>query len=998
MRLRCENCQTDYSVADTPSGTAGRAHCPKCKHVQVVIGQGPSPGLPLTTPTGKSQIGRVNLTTRTIHKVEEKPAGGLEEEELFGELEWDTDSTLEYVVGRTQLPVEGAGPVPAVPPVAPLPGTQPLGQSSVPIDWSEVREEYEAAVAKEAQEKLHPRTDEWPEDEVSDPWRRTPLPALGGPTAPPRPAIAPPPVAPPAPVAAPPPVTSPPTPVPASPRTPVPAGPRTPVPASPRTPVPAGQRTPAKGIPLGTPRPGPGPTTAAARAEEPCAACGGRLLDADDLASGVCGPCRARAAAALGRGPSVATEAPPPTPGGAPARTTPRIRRVLTAEIPRSKPRLVVLLLLLVLSGVVAAVLVYLRTRSERLALPDVSHLRVPGTGKSAQPQPLPEGLEARIAEWKAAIPEGTVVPQDVVATARASIAADTAAGYATAEKWLRAALAQDPRNAEALGLWLEAVARARGQALSRSGLNDLITLGESALERIGRRPPLLLGLAALLGARGREADVQLARRLAQQAVDAYQPPRPDGGPATTAVAPPWAGSARMALAETYATSSGALALSLLDDAERLDPALRHIWNVRAAVQASAGNPQAALTALQSRLKLDPDDAPTLRAQAAVYAQVGEVAQARKIYDRLQADRRTQDGPAVIDMAELRAGPERAPAEAIRLLSGAIARSTLSGSDLIDAQIRLARIARAANDLPTAVTAAAAAVRLAPDDPLAHAQALLVDLDRGAPGPAAAHLPRILGQLDSAGLAALLEGRVRAAEQQWQPAAEAFERAVEADPRRTDARLWAAAAWATAGQRDRALQLAGPALEADPFRTGPGMPPLWPGDGLKGANERLVLLSKEDRDGLPLLAEAVVRFHQGDPAAAEALVQRVLKAGGNQPLVLGWKSILLGARGDTAGALAAARDAVAQGRASGFAQFALGSALLATGDLDGARKALREAHTLLPTLLTAEVRQAEIEAKTGGVAAARDRLQRVIALDPEYASARRALYLLPPEG
>ena len=34
MRLRCENCQTDYSVADAPSGTAGRARCPVCKHVK----------------------------------------------------------------------------------------------------------------------------------------------------------------------------------------------------------------------------------------------------------------------------------------------------------------------------------------------------------------------------------------------------------------------------------------------------------------------------------------------------------------------------------------------------------------------------------------------------------------------------------------------------------------------------------------------------------------------------------------------------------------------------------------------------------------------------------------------------------------------------------------------------------------------------------------------------------------------------------------------------
>jgi tetratricopeptide (TPR) repeat protein len=176
------------------------------------------------------------------------------------------------------------------------------------------------------------------------------------------------------------------------------------------------------------------------------------------------------------------------------------------------------------------------------------------------------------------------------------------------------------------------------------------------------------------------------------------------------------------------------------------------------------------------------------------------------------------------------------------------------------------------------------------------------------------------------------------------------------------------------------------------------MPPLWPGDGLKGAADRLILLSKEDRDGLPLLAEAVLRFHQGDAPAAEALIERVLKAGGNQPLALGWKSVLLGVRGDAPGALAAAREAVAQGRANGFAQFALGSALLATGDLEGARKALREAHTLLPALLVDEVRSAEIDARTGGIAAARERLQRVIALDPEYASARRALYLLPSEG
>src|SRR4030095_12174325 len=105
------------------------------------------------------------------------------------------------------------------------------------------------------------------------------------------------------------------------------------------------------------------------------------------------------------------------------------------------------------------------------------------------------------------------------------------------------------------------------------------------------------------------------------------------------------------------------------------------------------------------------------------------------------------------------------------------------------------------------------------------------------------------------------------------------------------------------------------------------------------------------------------------------------------------------ARVASAGALARAQEAVASGgRTSGFAQYALGSALLASGDAEGAQRALREAQTLSPALLGARVRLAELEARSGAIVSARERLQRVIVLDPEYASAWRALYLLPPEG
>ena len=536
--------------------------------------------------------------------------------------------------------------------------------------------------------------------------------------------------------------------------------------------------------------------------------------------------------------------------------------------------------------------------------------------------------------------------------------------------------------------------------------LDSLVRLGESAQEQLGRQPPLEVGLASLLLARGGPSDLERARTLAQRAVDATapsQPPGPDARqgppPPPSPAAPLWGTRARLVLAEAYAGSSPALALSLLQEVQQRDPSQRRVFNVRAVAHDAAGSPRAASIDLQGRLAVDPDEPRTARALARLYGQVGETAQARKLYDRLQSSAATQDGPAVIEMAALRAGPEHAPAEAVKLLSRALQRGSLSGNELLRAQISLARLSRAAGDLGVAAQAAAAALAISPDDVQAHVQALLVELDRGAPDQAAAHLQPILERLGDTALAALLEGKVRAAQQKWQSAAEAFERAATADARRTDAVLWSGAAWAMTGARDRALQSVAPALQADPFRDGPGVPPLWPGDGLKGAAERLVLLSKDDRDGQPLLAEAVLRVHQGDAPGAEALVDRILKSGGSGATVLGWKSILLGARGDVPGALAKAHEAAAAGgRTSGFAQFVLGSALLASGDVEGAQRALREAQTLSPGLLAAQVRLAEAEARSGAIVSARDRLRRVIVLDPEYASAWRALYLLPPEG
>ncbi|HTS79989.1 MAG TPA: hypothetical protein VMH40_05275 [Myxococcaceae bacterium] len=984
MRFRCEQCGTEYSLPDEAVARATRGRCPRCKHSQALR----AGGVPLGTPPGgKSQIGRVALTTRTVEP--EPPPE--EEEELFGELDWETDSQLDFVVGRSHVQFDDVPPPPpAVPrvsqPEALAPRPLQGAVSSAPIDFSDS----EAPPASPPAGRTGPLTDEWPETERSDPWKRTPLP----------------------------PVQKPPTlrqPVsPATPSTPPPQrvgrGPDS-IPTVPGV----TSRGPATPVPRTTPRPtGPTPTATPVPAPapaEPCAACGARLVDADDLASGVCGACRARTAAALGRAVppagSLAVTDPGASPEGAPRSPTPPAtpRRAFRTvpERERRGPLKVLLGILVVVIGVSAA-LWYLRIRPDPEDLRRVAAvLPRPGKKKPPPETPLPDGLALRLATWKTPAQPRPVA--DLVAAAAADLAKDTEASGLAAERTLENALVQEPRSADALGLWMEAVARGRGNQLPGAELEGLVRLGESALDRLGRKPGLQTGVANLLLVRAAAGDVDRARALAQSALDASRPPAP---PAPGAAPPPppvaggsplWGTRARLALAEGYASSSAALALSLLQEVQDRDPAQRHVFNVRAAAHEAAGAPRAAVTDLQARLAVDADEPRTSRALARLWSQVGETAQARRIYERLQANPATQDGPAVIEMAVLRAGAERAPAEAVKLLSRAIQRGRLAGAELLRAQVSLARVARAAGDTPAAVQAVTAALGLAPDDVDAHLQALLVELDRGAPEQAAAHLPPLLDRLGDAGLAALLEGKVRAAQQRWQQAAEAFDRAAAADARRTDAQLWAGAAWAMTGSRDRAMQSVAPALQADPYRDGPGVPPLWPGDGLKGAGERLVLLSKDDRDGQPLLAEAVLRIHQGDTAGAETLIDRLLKNGGTQAVVLAWKSILLGARSEAPAALARAQEAAAAGgRTSGFAQFALGSALLANGDVEGARRALREAQTLSPGLLAAQVRLAEAEARAGAIVSARERLQRVIVLDPEYASARRALYLLPPEG
>ncbi len=714
--------------------------------------------------------------------------------------------------------------------------------------------------------------------------------------------------------------------------------------------------------------------------EVTCTSCGGGLPQLEDVASGVCAPCRAAAAARLAPPP---VAAPPPLADAAPLsrRATSPPRRTPSVPVPGAPGRrwtgLAAVAGLLVF-GLLSLAWLYRRSAAPlRLPLP-ARPVRAVDPGAA-----LPTGLAERLAKWRAADSAPSPAVKETLVEADRELALDQPAAYAAAEHRLERALVGAPRDAELLGAWLTAVALGRGAVLDAAEFTALLQLAESAVVTSGRSPAVLLGLAELLLLHPGAAEEARVRALAQEALAANRV------------------QAHLVLARTYVRTSADLALAELQKAESVDPSQRRIPLLRAEAFAANGQPREALAALQARLALEPDHAASLFGTGRLLVEVGEPDQARRLFERLQADPRTEDGPALLALAALDSLQGR-PRDAVQLLRGALKRDRLTPASRVRTNTLLAAAARAAGDPETALAAGRAALALQPADAGAHLQLLLLALDKGDGAGAAEHLPLVLGKLNDAGLEGVVEGRVRMAQGQPAAAAEAFARAAQVDPRRTDALLWGASAQAAAASRGDALGLLAAAEQADPTRAGPWSPlselSLRPDESLRSAEPALVKLTQGAADPAPQVGLAVLRFHRKDLPGAEAALKAALALDATFPQALAWHALVLLERGDAKGAVAVAQLARQNGRAQPLVQYAAGAAALAAGDLDGARRWLREVTQKAPTLLAAQVKLAEAEARVGAVAAARERLRKVVQIDPSYASAKRALYLLPKES
>ncbi|WP_342381340.1 zinc-ribbon domain-containing protein [Myxococcus stipitatus] len=764
----------------------------------------------------------------------------------------------------------------------------------------------------------------------------------------------------------------------------------------------------------------PAPAAAAPKsATMGCRTCGKSLLDPFDQALGICDGCRQRESA----GGAAKAAAPTPTPAPAASadflpplsapeegageslelasRTSPA--PALASE-PRSNPRVAPAR---VASGVRSGSAEKQGASGSsggRWALVGGLVLLVAGSGvagffylkhqeeqrlRAAAPPPvaaIPEAVQQVLPRWKLKylMLEGT--SQERLSEGQAQLARDERFAYAEAEESFQQALLLDPRSDEAISGYTQALALGRGPGLDDASFAEASSLVEAAEVRAGRTPALLLAHANLLLTRFRQEEpLKRAKELAEESLANAQ--------ATAAQK----AEAHLVLGRVYLSSSGALAHQHFDSAQKLAPELKRIQYYRALAHESAGEYRLALETLRKRLAADPRDWDSLATTSRIYQEVGEPDEARKLYEaRVKAD--PDELRALLPLAVLRYQSEGTPAVGVRELRALLkSRERYGQRDVAEVLVHLAAAERALGNNDAALKAAEEALGLSADLPEAHLQVFLVALEQRDAAKARKHLSGIQGWLGDRALEAVLEGRVLLLEKKPAQALERFTEASTRDDRRLDAQLLAGVAAAGAKRREDAFRVLNQALRADPLRLEPRalVTRFWmrPSDTVRGVEDIILALAENADDPGPHLYEGLLRFHQGDLDGADRHFREVLESDSNNAGAMAYRALIALQRGNASEARALAARAVSAGRQLPVAHLAQGLVLAEAKQVEPAKRSLREALGLSPTLLSAKARLAQLEVPQRR-ADARAQLVSVVGLDPAYLPAKRMLYLL----
>ncbi len=608
------------------------------------------------------------------------------------------------------------------------------------------------------------------------------------------------------------------------------------------------------------------------------------------------------------------------------------------------------------------------------------------GPGRAAAPPAeaaIPDAVQAVLPRWQMKFLEISGTSAERLAEGQQQLARDERFAYAEAEESFQQALLLDPRSDAAIAGYVQALALGRGARMDDATFEEARGLLSAAESRSGRTAPLLLAHANLLLARSGQPEQ--ARPLAEELLARAE--LPDAQKA----------EAHLVLGRTWLSSSRELARNHFDSAQKLSPDTKRLHYYRALAHASGGEYSAALDTLRKRLETHPKDWDSLALTARIYQEVGEPSEVRKLYEaRVKAE--PGELRALLPLAMLRYQTEGNAAGAVRELRALLKnRGRYAGPEVAEVLVHLAGAERTAGSTDAAVKSAEEALQLEKELPEAHLQLFLVALGRRDAEKARAQWPGFRGQLENAALEKVLEGRLLLLEKKPLEALEAFQAAVSLDGRRLDAQLLAGVAAASARRRDDAFRVLHQALLSDPLRLEPrtAMSAYWlrPRETVEGVEGAILALSEGAEDPSPLLYEGLLRYHQHQFDAAERHLRSVLEVDANNAGALAYRSLIALERGATADARRLGERAVAGGRQHPVAHLALGMALAESRQVEPAKRALRDAVSLAPTLLSAQARLAQLESPRGKDAA-RDTLVKVVGLDPAYLPAKRMLYLL----
>jgi len=613
-------------------------------------------------------------------------------------------------------------------------------------------------------------------------------------------------------------------------------------------------------------------------------------------------------------------------------------------------------------------------------------------SGSSKQPAStsgLPAAVEAVLPRWQIMFVDAAGGDsQQLLSEGQALLAKDQRLAYSQAVELFQRALLLDPKSDAAIGGYVQALALGSGARMDDKSFQEARGLIEAAEQRANRGPDLLVAHANLLLARsGQPENVDQARKLAEEVLATAK---------DNAVAPK--AEAHLILGRVFLTSSRELANQHFDSALAIASDFHRVHYYRALADETAGDYSLAIDRLQKRLEQDPDHWETRTTLARIFLEVGDVERARELYEsRLKTT--PGDVQAMLSLAVIRYQVEGLVPGALGALRGMLRnRDKYEDAEVAELLLHQATVERLSRNLEAATKSARESAELVKDNPAARLQLFLISVARKDSAAAAGHLTTLQGKLEDPVLEKLLEGRLRLLERKHAEAMERFMEASRMDPRRADALLLAGVAAAQDGRRDESFRMLAQAIQSDPLRLAP-RPIVTPffvrsADLLDGLEGSIVALSRGEDDLLAHLYEGLLRFHQGETSAAEKMFKLVNEVDDNNALASAYRTFLAMGRKDLKAAKAHAARAVVGGRQVAIAHLAQGLVLMGEPtQLEQAKKSLRDAVTLAPKLYSAEVRLGELELDSNRDSV-RERLVRLLGIDPSYLPAKRVLYLL----